>query len=96
MDKVINGPNKSDIMEALFLDRYKVLEFDLVGKGKIYMKLKGIVPAKDKQQDLLIVSTRKIPSDQDRHGFLLYNMVERSGTFVNPKTMAELWILFQT
>lgn len=95
MDSVINGPTKSDIVGALLFDRDKILEFELVGKGKVGMKLKGLVPAKDKGQDLLIVSTRKIPGDCDRHGFLLYNMEERSGTFVDPKTMVELEAMLQ-
>ena len=96
MDTVINGPTKSDIVGALLFDRHKVLEFDLVGKGRIAMKLKGLVPAKEGEKDLLIVSTRKVSHDFDRHGFLLYNMEERSGTFVDPKTIVELETLLQT
>lgn len=90
MDSVINGPSISDIVKVLFFDSNKVLEFDLVGKGKVYLKLKGLIPVKYKDQILLIISTRKIPGNLDRHGFLLYNTEDQSGTFVDPKTISEL------
>ncbi len=96
MDTVIKGPTYIEIVRALLFDRHTILEFEVVGKGKIRLKLKGFVPAKDKGVDLLILSTRKIPEDWDLHSFLHYNMKDRNGTFADPKSIAELEKLLQT
>ena len=99
--KIMKGPSRMDLLEAMFFDREKILTFDLDKRVSIFSKtkqlsarLKGMIPTVFKQTNVLILSyDRNYPDPQRKEKgqlIVVYDDHSRLGRFTLAGLVNEL------
>lgn len=98
LPRIVKGPNRIDLLEALFFKRESILIFDLDkelnGQSQLFVKLLGMIPCRVEQSKVLIIEYFK-----DRHSaahgtrtraVIVYDDHNRTGRITQSNTVDEL------
>jgi hypothetical protein len=98
LPKIVKGPGRIDLLEALFFNRESILMFDLDkkfdGQSQLFVKLLGMIPCGVEQAKVLIIDYFKDQPSAERgmktRAVIVYDDHIRTGRFTQSNTVDEL------
>jgi hypothetical protein len=84
------GPSGLDLIESLFFDRDKVLQFDRTDGTQMLGRLVGMLPNMGMPQMSVLIVEYHPKRGQTAIAIMMYDTHNRDGWFVKPATVEEL------
>lgn len=90
--KIVKGPPKIDLLEALFFHREKILGFDLANRTQVFVDLLGAIPCTHAPQCMILIVSyfAEAGCREKTKAVMVYDTHNRNGRFAYPKTIPKL------